>query len=285
MNHDEFMKAVEVYERAMKTRDTLEFRLAIELFEQANALFEKLAPPVPFQIAFFYDMALAYDLSGSSTKAITLFKKVAALYHHFCIDHPEDPAVEGFSGLLWGVNDYLSLWETADTNDDNYISSITIRRWSRDSMPLKVVIDESDGTGFDTTLSSIILEGFNAWTRSPTSLTWLRTFNPEEASIFVTRVCDGLGSAGGHTGFEEVSDSYGNAKLKSATIRISLHSPDASAYSETELRALKALAIHEAGHAFGLDGHSPHATDLMYWKSPLQALSERDLKTFQIIYG
>jgi predicted Zn-dependent protease len=52
-----------------------------------------------------------------------------------------------------------------------------------------------------------------------------------------------------------------------------------------ELTKLKSLAMHEAGHALGLDGHSPFATDLMYWKSPLLKLSARDKKTLQLAYS
>jgi tetratricopeptide (TPR) repeat protein len=285
MSHEQFMQAIDLYERAMKTRDALELDEAIRLFEEASNLMSTLDITVPLQIAFSYDMALAYDLAEQHERAITLFKKAAALYHHFSEEHPEDPAVEGFAGLIWGVNDYLSLWENASMDDDNYLSALTIRRWDKNKMPLKILIDNSADTGFDTTLSEIIAAGFQAWTEQPSSLTWIRTDNIDEASILVTRVSDGLGSAGGHTGFEEITAPNGAPQLHFATIRISMHSPDASAYNERELRALKALAIHEAGHALGLDGHSPHATDLMYWKSPLQNLSARDVKTFQMLYG
>ena len=284
VSHEEFTKAIELYERAMKTRDALEFEIAVALFEEANCLFETLDAAIPLLIGFTYDMALAYDLAGETDRALILFKKTTALYHHFCEDHPEDPAVEGFAGLLWGVNDYLSLWETARVTDTHYLDFILKRRWNKAKMPLKVVVDESEDTGFDTTLREIIFSGFEAWTESASSLTWERKKTPADADILVVRVSDGLGSAGGHTAFEDAVDDSGKPQLQSATIRISMHSPDSSAYTEPQLRALRSLAIHEAGHAFGLDGHSPHATDLMYWKSPLLVLSKRDLKTFRMLY-
>lgn len=283
-SQEDFTNAVALYESAMRTRDALEFDRAIDLFEQANKLFGAIDTGIPLLIAFTYDMALAYDLAGNTKRAIVLFKKTAAMYHHFCTDHPEDPAVEGFSGLLWGVNDYLSLWETANVNDAHYLDFITKRRWSAAKMPLKITIDNSDDTGFDTTLSEIILDGFKAWTEGANCLQWVEGTSADEADIFVTRVSDGLGSAGGHTAFEDAVDDTGEPQLQSATIRISMHSPDSTHYDDAQLRALRALAIHEAGHAFGLDGHSPHATDLMYWKSPLLNLSKRDLNTFRLLY-
>lgn len=269
----------------MRTRDALEFGRAIDLFEQANELFEALDTGTPLLIAFTYDMALAYDLAGNTKRAIVLFKKTAAMYHHFCEDYPDDPAVEGFAGLLWGVNDYLSLWETANAHDEDYLDFITRRRWSAAKMPLRIAVDNSNDTGFDTTLSEIILDGFRAWTEGTNCLQWVKGTSAGEADIFVTRVSDGLGSAGGHTAFEDAVDHSGEPQLQSATIRISMPSPDSTEYDDAQLKALKALAIHEAGHAFGLDGHSPHATDLMYWKSPLLNLSKRDLNTFKLMYS
>lgn len=284
VSHEEFTKAIELYDRAMKTRDALEFKNAVALFEEANRLLEAVDTGIPLLIGFTYDMALAYDLAGDTDRALVLFKKTAALYHHFCEDHPEDPAVGGFSGLLWGVNDYLSLWETAHVTDSHYLDFVLKRRWNKAKMPLKVVVDKNNDTGFDTTLSEIIFDGFEAWTKEASGLSWKRASRRDDADIFVTRVSDGLGSAGGHTAFEDAVDESGEPQLQSATIRISMHSPDSTVYTEPQLRALKALAIHEAGHAFGLDGHSPHATDLMYWKSPLLVLSKRDLKTFRMLY-
>jgi predicted Zn-dependent protease len=44
------------------------------------------------------------------------------------------------------------------------------------------------------------------------------------------------------------------------------------------------LALHETGHALGIDGHSPSGLDIMYFKSPLIKLSDRDANTIRKIY-
>ena len=49
-------------------------------------------------------------------------------------------------------------------------------------------------------------------------------------------------------------------------------------------RVFQSLIVHEAGHALGIDGHSPFGNDLMYWKSQLKAPTMRDLKTMALIY-
>ncbi len=285
MPADDFMTVVELYDRAIKTRDNLEFAESVELFKQALRIMAHVETVLPFRIAFAYDMALARDLSGDSAGAKQLFELAVELYEEFRHSEPNHDAVNGFSGLMWGVNDYLSLVNNADMQADNYLDSITPRRWAAEKLPLKVYVDSSPATGFDTTLAETIFDAFHAWTQNQTFLRWEKTTSPDQAMITVTRVADGLDSAGGHTAFEETSDGNGNVQLQSANIRISMHSPDSSVYKPAELRAFKSLTIHEVGHALGVDGHSPHASDLMYWKSPLLELSDRDVRTLKLMYS
>ena len=48
--------------------------------------------------------------------------------------------------------------------------------------------------------------------------------------------------------------------------------------------AAKMVAIHEAGHALGL-AHSADARDVMYATPRTSALSDRDRRTIELIYG
>ncbi len=279
---DAFVDAANTYQRAIQLRDSLKFAESVQLFDVAAEIVARIPVSVPFQLAFIYDKALAYDLAGQHELGRELFRRAWELYDQFALSDPEDPAVEGFEGLVWGIKDYLSLW-SGPVNNEEYLSSINSRRWRRELMPLKLFVDKSTESGFDAELSNVLVDGFAAWGKSSDQFSWILTEVPEEASVVITRVAD-LGSSGGHTSFEESAGTNGEPHLKLATIQISLHSRDANAYSEPEIRALRSLAMHEAGHALGLDGHSPHATDLMYWKSPLQELSPRDIKTFRLLY-
>ncbi len=285
MSANEFNHVVEVYDRAIKARDDLQFANAVSLFQQATAVLGQLQTNLPFQVAFAYDMALAYDLAGQSGQARQLFEQAVNLYDQLRSTEPDHDAVEGFSGLIWGINDYLDLVRNANLQTNNYLDSITPRRWQAEQLPLRIFIDPTVAMGFDTTMRATIEDAFQAWVQNQTFLKSVETNNQQQAQIVVTRVADGLGSAGGHTAFEDATGLNGQTQLRLATIQISMHSHESTAYSHSELQAFKSLTIHEAGHALGLDGHSPHATDLMYWKSPLLKLSNRDIETMRMLYS
>jgi tetratricopeptide (TPR) repeat protein len=282
---NDFNHVVEVYDRAIKARDGLQFANAVSLFQQAAAVLGQLQTNLPFQVAFAYDMAVAYDLAGQASQAKQLFEKAVQLYDQFRATEPDHDAVEGFSGLIWGINDYLELVRNANLQANNYLDSITPRRWQTEQLPLKIFIDHTAATGFDTTMRSIIADAFHKWVQNQTFLKSVETNDQQQAQIIVTRIADGLGSAGGHTAFEDATGLNGQTQLRLVTIRISMHSHESTAYSDSELQAFKSLTLHEAGHALGLDGHSPHATDLMYWKSPLLKLSDPDIETMRMLYS
>ncbi len=69
-------------------------------------------------------------------------------------------------------------------------------------------------------------------------------------------------------------------RVRRATISLALHSTAGAPLSDP---ALLSVAVHETGHAIGLP-HSPDSNDVMFPSTRTSALSERDVRTAQVLY-
>ena len=86
-----------------------------------------------------------------------------------------------------------------------------------------------------------------------------------------------IGSAG-------QTSSYGRELVTKSFVNLSAPSYDNKDMTPRAKEQLFNLALHETGHALGIDGHSPSGLDVMYFKSPLIKLSDRDANTIRKIY-
>ena len=69
-------------------------------------------------------------------------------------------------------------------------------------------------------------------------------------------------------------------RVRRATISLALHSTAGAALSDP---ALLSVAVHETGHAIGLP-HSADSNDVMFPSTRTSVLSERDIRTAQVLY-
>ena len=69
-------------------------------------------------------------------------------------------------------------------------------------------------------------------------------------------------------------------RVRHATISLALQSTAGAPLSDA---ALLSVAVHETGHAIGLP-HSPDSNDIMFPSTRTSALSERDVRTAQMLY-
>lgn len=155
-------------------------------------------------------------------------------------------------------------------------------RWSSHKMPLSVYVTPSPYGG-------LIASAFDEWQRaSGGRISWTRASSPSSADIVVRW----SGSAGPRGGGHEAGltntitsvDDYGHEYIERADINISTRA-GRRGVSRDEI---KKTALHEIGHALGLNGHSGRDSDIMYAAiSPKQTayLNGRDKATINRLYG
>ena len=72
----------------------------------------------------------------------------------------------------------------------------------------------------------------------------------------------------------------GDGHIRSATLTLATFDPKGRAMDVDDIRV---VAEHEIGHLLGLD-HSPDSTDLMFPTAKVRDLSDRDVRTVQLLY-
>ncbi|HEV8264420.1 MAG TPA: matrixin family metalloprotease [Gemmatimonadales bacterium] len=71
-----------------------------------------------------------------------------------------------------------------------------------------------------------------------------------------------------------------DGRIQTAVVTLATFDPKGRAMDADDIRV---VAIHEIGHVLGLD-HSPDSTDLMFPTAKVRALSDRDVRTAQLLY-
>jgi tetratricopeptide (TPR) repeat protein len=286
----QLQEGVAHYDRANELRDLHQYDEALTCFEKAVQILASASEPL--RICLFYDLAICYDFSGQTEKANEWFVKAIKLYKALRENHPNDPAVNNLHNLIAGSEEQLQLREHRHPLAEHYLDVVTARRFKGRDMPLKLFIDRSEDSGYDEDLSELIASCFDLWIKGVSQscrelhidkpICYELWETPVLANIKVHRT-DGTNSrvpatSGGQTTYQH------NSRFRQATIWAYLPKHKKADLTTKQERVFQSLLVHEAGHALGIDGHSPFGNDLMYWKSALAAPSARDLKTLALIY-
>jgi tetratricopeptide (TPR) repeat protein len=270
-----------LYEIANIYRDCQDFERAVDYYDRAASLLVDVRANL--RACFHYDRAIAYDLALHSEEATKEFELARNLFKEFMLLEPNDPTLPGLRILFEQVKEQLTLRENVDIKSNDYQASITARRWPDSKFPLKVCVE----TSFDSETREMIWHGFEEWVSSSKKLRCDLVSDSRKADIVVMRTVDSSQlplNAGGRTIYDD--DSSGDAVrcLRKATILLYRPFDDTRDLSPAQLNDFKSLVLHEAGHALGIDGHSPNGADLMYWKARWLRLSNRDRNTMRLIY-
>jgi hypothetical protein len=166
---------------------------------------------------------------------------------------------------------------------DTYIGRLladrdsTFERWpDRVERPLRVWVDSSSAiAGPQAGFPAAVREAFTQWSATGIPIRFAYVTHQRDADIRV-RWTDHLERKTGSTTWR--TDHFG--WLTGSEITLATH---ISSGQELDARGMRAIALHEVGHALGLS-HSTDAHDIMAPLVRVDGLSETDRNTIRLLY-
>ncbi len=198
-----------------------------------------------------------------------------------------------------GSREYRALSARATTaptgaNLQHYISDIShdgIYTWEADKLPIKVFVSDGAGVpGYRPQFGGYIRQSFDEWCQaSGNKLSWVEVQDANTADVTVNwtdKVFERPeGTEAGKTAaLTRLNTVTGRGIIYGARMQMLTRLPGRE-FGDAEVAK---TCLHEAGHAFGLQGHSTVRTDIMYYAvSPSQIfeLSARDRATIALLYA
>lgn len=182
------------------------------------------------------------------------------------------------------LNDMIKSSSPEFMESDDYLDGIlhvaNCQRWRRS--PINVFIEDgSTYPLYKPQYKQIMQDSFREWEKALAPTVAIAfTDDKSQANI----ICEWTNSSA-KVGEEKLGVTLPypyKDRLVQARIIMLLMPP-----SKNSGERLRSVALHEIGHALGLNGHSPHMNDIMYPVEikHLQKLSERDAKTVQRLYS
>ncbi|MBC7999222.1 MAG: matrixin family metalloprotease [Leptolyngbya sp.] len=166
-----------------------------------------------------------------------------------------------------------------------------VARWSPQKLPLAVYIDSGRGIdGFRPVFPELAMEALNEWSdASNGKLQFQLVSNPNHADITLAWSDTVSGNqevfeAGNTITTTSYNGRTGDVSISHAHINL-LTQVGGNSFSDIEI---KKVALHEIGHAIGIQGHSPNPADIMYAvtsRAQQPQLSPQDISAINQIYS
>ncbi len=249
----------------------------------------------PKLVDLAWNIAIAYKDLGEYDQArewITRYLSSA---------NPDRQRREAVEGMMKKIAEQSTLNGSASVNSPDYLQSLIgqkgAARWPREQFPLKVFIEKSNKVfGVPEDSDAMLAKSFESWNLSTGKLIPIQLVdNKKEASITVrwtdrisdVKTADNVHLEQGVTQVEAfTTDSAEIGTIKHANI--TLLTIERRTGKALPSDAMRAVCLHEIGHALGVIGHSPNSADTMYFSNSgrqLPALSRRDKATMNKLYG
>ena len=197
-------------------------------------------------------------------------------------DYNQEFLIKNSAAMTLGYDKSMSDKTIKAAVIDSYFREICkngkIVRWSKDSMPLKVYIQDS--SGLPEYYREVVMNAYQTWQRASEGLVSFEFVEtPQEADMkCYFKSVDNKDSIGVH------AFSVNGTSITDSVIVF--NKADAKGHS-LDSKQLYSSALQEIGHSLGLTGKSPSIYDVMY---PIGTkfnteITPRDLKTLALLYS
>lgn len=257
---------------------------AIENLQEAIAI-------DPTRSAPWLNLASAFQMTGQLRASVATYDEFV---RRFPNEHQTAKAREVAAHLHKELTEQeavaSALGREAAVSSDYYAyaSHNGVVRWPAEKNTIKVFISSGSGVpGFKSEYGGFFADSCKQWSVASKNLISFQFVKTPDASDIECMWTDDPAKVSSPAEGGETRVLQNGKTITHATVTVLTCGPTAdSTLSATQVRA---VCLHEMGHALGLVGHSPKPTDVMYCSVPPASakigISDRDTATIQRLYS